>query len=241
MNVRRPLWLPLAAGLVVLAGCSDEPRAEADEPRDEAGYVVLEDDDADPDQMNGEPGAYAMTARGHESAPLAVVDVPGGFTNFGAFAMWPEESASEVEPFQAIQYWTVFGVHSDPCRHEGAAPEIGSSVEDLAGALAEQELTDVSTPEPVSLDGHDGLYVELAVPPDVRLERCGHGYYMFWDGSPDDQQHTADGPGAVDRLWIVDVDGVRVVLLASTSPEATGDQAEALSDIITSVRFLDPT
>jgi hypothetical protein len=237
MKTRLHLWLPFAAGLIVLTGCSEDPVANADEP----GYVVLKDDDADPDQMNGEPGAFAMTARGHEKAPLAVVDVPAGFTNFGFFAMWPRESASEVEPFQAIQYWTVYGVHSDPCEHQGAAPEIGASVEKLVEALEAQELTEVSEPEPVSLDGHDGLYVELTVPSDVRIRTCGLGYYMFWDGDLDDQQHTADAPGSVDRLWILDVDGARVVLAAITGPGATDAQAETLADIVTSVRFVEPT
>jgi hypothetical protein len=237
MKTRLHLWLPFVAGLIVLTACSEDPIANADEP----GYVVLKYDDADPDQMKGEPGAYAMTARGHESAPLAVVDVPAGFTNFGFFAMWPQESASEVEPFQAIQYWTVYGVHSDPCEHQGAAPEIGDSVEKLAEALDAQELTEVSEPQPVSLDGHDGLYVELTVPSYVRTKSCGLGYYTVWDGALNDQQHTADAPGSVDRLWILDVNGARVVLAAITGPGATDAQAETLADVVTSVHFVEPT
>ncbi len=242
MNVRR-LGLPLAAGLFVLAGCSEEPVADDGEPQDEPSYTTLIDSDADPDQIEGEPGHYAMTARGHEeSAPLAVVDVPAGFTNFGAFAMWPQEVAAEIgEPYQAIQYWTVYGVHPDPCRHRGAAPELGGSVVDLAGALETQRVTTMSSvPQQVSLDGHDAVYVEVTIPSTIDFGRCGEGYLQVWDGVENDSQHAWNAPG-LDRLWIVDVDGVRVVLLASTSPDATDAQADALEDIITSVRFVEQT
>jgi hypothetical protein len=244
MKVRHHLWLLVAAGLLAQAGCSsDEPRAPADEPRNEPPFVRLIDNDADLDQIAGEAGAYAMTARGHEkSAPLAVVDVPEGFSNFGAFAMWPQDVAAEIgEPYQAIQYWTVYGVHPDPCRHRGAAPEIGGSVADLAGALETQQVTTMSSvPQQVSLDGHAAVYVEVTIPNTIDFGRCGEGYLQIWDGVENDSQHAWNEPG-LDRLWIVDVDGVRVVLLASTSPDATDAQADALEDIITSVRFVKAT
>lgn len=240
MNVRR-LGLPLAAGLFVLAGCSEEPVAGAGEPQDEPSYTTLIDSDVDPDQIEGEPGAYAMTARGHESAPLAVVDVPAGYTNFGSFALWPQAAAAEEDPYQALQYWTVYGVHPDPCEHRGAAPEIGGSVVDLAGALDTQRVTSRSSvPQRASLGGYDGLYVELRVPSTVRFEHCGDGYLMVWDGSPNEAQHAWNEPG-LDRLWILDVDGVRVVLAAITGADATEAQAQALTEIVASVRFVPST
>jgi hypothetical protein len=237
MKVRRHLWLLVAAGLLAQAGCSnDEPRAAADEP----DFVVLKDDEAEPDQMLGRPGAYAMTARGHETPPYAVVDVPAGFANFGFFAMYPAADDDDL-PFLAVQYWTVYGVHPAPCDRDGAAPQIGTSVEDLAAALEQQRPTRVSSQEPVSLGGHDGLYLELKIPRDVSFEGCGgDGYYVYWEGSLNDRHHTASEPGSVERLWILDVDGVRVVLAAITGAGATAAQAEELTDIVTSVRFVDP-
>src|SRR5215218_6050849 len=94
----------LAAIAVLLLGCgvtdetpagqggTDNPTSPTEATRsadDSRGFVVLLDDDADPDQIEGEPGSYAMTARGATEAPWAVVDVPAGFTNFGFFAVWP--------------------------------------------------------------------------------------------------------------------------------------------------------
>lgn len=239
MNVRRRLPVLLASAVLVLAGCTDEPEA-GEEPTVEREYVVLVDDGTD--QMQGEPGAYAMTARGGTTPPLAVVDVPAGFSHFGSFVIWPFDTGTEAEdddPTQAVQYWTVHGVHRDPCRREGAAPEIGGSVDDLVEALEAQRLTRTSTPEPVTLGGHEGRYVELAPPRDVDFAECDEGYFMFWEGSPGDADHQAV-PGSVERVWILDVDGARVVLAAIVGPGLAPADAEVLDDIVTSVRFDQP-
>lgn len=96
MNGLRPSWLLLAASAVVLVACSDdttttEPQAET--PK----YVMLLDDDSAPDQVQGEPGAYAISARGSGTPPLAVMDVPEGFSNLGFWMVWPSDYGSAGE------------------------------------------------------------------------------------------------------------------------------------------------
>lgn len=61
----------------------------------------------------------------------------------------------------------------------------------LVAALDAQKLTRVSNVEPISLDGHHGLYVEMRVPRTVDVDRCDDGYYMFWEGKPGDAQHSS--------------------------------------------------
>ena len=112
-------------------------------------------------------------------------------------------------------------------------------MEELAAALAEQELTSTSKPEPVSLDGHRGLYMEPTVPAEVKFADCEAGY-VFWEGSPSDAHHVADSPGTVERTWILDVDGERVVLNALAAAGVTDEQVEELADIVESVHFVEP-
>jgi hypothetical protein len=252
MRTQRHKCAGIAAGLVLLTACADDvsPKADDSPSADAAGaadYVLLLDDDSDPDQVLGEPGAYALTARGSGTPPLAVLDVPSGYSNFGFFALWPfgsgdEGSAQEQEPFRAVQYWTVHGVFAEPChRKGGAATVIGPSVKALAAALKAQKLTSVSEPRPVSLDGHRGLYLELRVSVDVRFDDCDDGgYFMLWEGMPADAQHTADSPGTIERLWIVDVDGERIVLAATAAAGVTHGLAKELTDMVESVRFVEP-
>jgi hypothetical protein len=47
----------------------------------------------------------------------------------------------------------------------------------MAAALMAQELTTVSDPEPVILDGHHGVYLTLTAPTDISFENCASGYY----------------------------------------------------------------
>ena len=240
----------LAAVAVLLAACGNDQTSGArsgatppastttDAPR--AGdYVLLLDDDSDPDQMKGKPGSYAFTARGDGEPPLAVADVPAGYTNFGFFAIWPVDSADESAPFRGLHYWTVYAVHENPCRTLKGATEIGGSVDDLADALAAQKLTTATAPEPVSVDGHDGVYLELTMPTGIDFEQCEEDYFILWEGKPGDAQHTADGPGLVERLWILDVDGHRVVLATLAADGVSAADVDEMTAIVESVRFVD--
>ena len=228
-------YLAIAVGSLLFAACTNDAPAPQ---RSEPSYVALLDDDSQPDQVRGEAGSYALTARGADTTPLAVIDVPAGYSNFGAFAVWPGEGSTA--PFRAVQYWTVHGVFDDPCHRPGPAPTAGTSVEDLASALGAQKRSVVSDPAPTSLAGHDGLYLELRVPPEVDFDRCADGYYMFWEGKPGDAQHSADSPGSLERVWLLDVDGHRVALTAIAATGVPSAQRQELAAMVKSVRFVEP-
>jgi hypothetical protein len=235
--------LRIAGCAFVAASCTAEssPAPDTTTSEDTGSYVLLLDDGSEQDQAKGEPGTYAMTARGGGAPPLAVVDVPAGYSNFGSFALWPYQSAerTDEEPFRAVQYWTVSGVYPDPCRRGGAAPEIGPGVGDLVAALRAQRRTEVSGRTQVSLDGHAGVALDLDVPGDLAVERCTEGRYMFWEGEPGDAHHQAE-PQAVERVWILDIAGQRVVLAALAAPEVPANDWEDVTAIIESVRFVEP-
>jgi len=216
-----------------LAGCSDDDPARTAAPPE---CPVLTDDDANPDQIKGEPGSYALTARGQGASVLACIALPAGYTNFGDFAV-SGVGDDDDDPFRAIQYWTVWGVYDDPCR--GTPSEIGPSARDLATALLDQQVSRVTRPQVVSVGGYDAVALELTVPATVRLDACNEGgYYKLWQGRPGDAHHTVGAPGTHERIWIVDVDGERVVLSAIWSPDATDVQSAELTEIVESVEFV---
>ena len=223
--------------LGVLGGCAEDALESG-----EADFVVLVDNGTDDtDVIEGEPGAYAMTARGSGTTPHAVIDVPSGYANFGFFAVWPQasEDNEDDDTFRSVAYWTVNGVYADPCRRTATAPEIGPTVDDLVAALADQRHTEVTVdPEPVSLDGHHGVVLEVTVPDEVT--RCDDdGRYVFWEGSPGDAHHQAPA-GTTERLWILDVDGMRVVLVAAASANVPASDVSELAAMVESVRFVEP-
>ena len=108
----------------------------------------------------------------------------------------------------------------------------------LVAALSAQRTTRTSKPVPVTLDGHHGSYLELTVPATVRVARCADGYFMPWEGKPADAQHSVETPGTVEHLWILDVDGQRVVLDAIAAPEVTPAEVDELTAMVESVEFV---
>jgi hypothetical protein len=227
----------LTVGLALFGGCADE----APDPETPDFVVLVDDGSEEADMIEGEAGAYGLTPRGTSSAPYAVIDVPSGYAGFGSWAVWPstDEDDEEDSEFSTVEYWAVHGVYDDPCRWKGAAPEIGPAVGDLVAALSEQRYTEVvSGPERVTLGGHDGVLISVRVPADLDVSRCTEGRYMFWQGSPGDAHHQAP-VGTTEQMWILDVDGQRVVLgTAATAGVPEGEVAE-LTTMVESVRFVE--
>ncbi len=135
------------------AGAGEDPTASASQP----DYQTIPED-------SGliEPGRWAVQAAGPVEAPLAVFDVPDGFNGGGPF-IWTNKAV--------IGYWSPEGVYADPCSDAGRPPSAGETVEDLADALAAQEVTTTTDPAPVDVGGHDGLYLELSTPRRLRLRQ----------------------------------------------------------------------
>ncbi len=247
--IRQPaLWfLPAAALSLLLTGCAsddtnDDTSASSDpEPSatESPEFVLLGDVK---DDVEGAAGTFALTARGSGAPPVAVIEVPEGFSSFGPWMVWPYDDGSDGgdgPPLRALQYWTVNGVYSDPCRRQGAAPEIGPDVDDLVTALAAQRRTEVSAPKPVRVAGYDGVTLELELPDDLAVARCTEQIYMFWEGSPGDAHHQA-APNAVERLWVLDVDGQRVVLATLIDPGVPDRDIDEITAMVESVRFVQP-
>lgn len=131
----------------------------------------------------------------------------------------------------------VNNVYADPCNvGEGVLiPELGPGVEDLAAALAGQPLTVASPITDVSLAGYSGKYLEYTVP-ELDPECTSFGLHR-WPSAPGPRQALVDES---DRVWILDVDGVRLVIdVFSFAGASDADLAEVL-EIVDSIRIAPP-
>jgi hypothetical protein len=226
---------------LVLAGCGNDreepstaPQTSATPTDGSADFTVLSP------QADGslplEPGRYALRPNGLPGLPFAVIEVPKGFVGLGGVFLLAYDPPPD-DPFRAVGYWTVAGVFKDPCAARGLH-DPGPSVDDLADALAAQRLTSTTEPVPVSVGGHQGIYLELTHPTDVAYDSCRDADLDIWDSSPGGSRHI-DIPGLVDRLWILDVEGERAVLSTAAGPGVTRHQVRELSAIIESTRFVE--
>lgn len=145
-----------------------------------------------------------------------------------------------------ISVWDVGRVPRDPCQWSSTLEDPGPSVDDLVSALVAQAQRDASVPTDVLLAGYPGRYLEWSVPDDAVVtgdadfEGCdiqeGHADFVSWfgDGYGERYQQVA---GQIDRLWVLDVDGQRLVVDATYSSDATDVDIGELERVVASLRF----
>ncbi|MEO5710721.1 MAG: hypothetical protein ABIQ59_12965 [Nocardioidaceae bacterium] len=239
--------------LLALAGCADgaggtsssgsalpgaassntkPPRGTADAP------TVI---DVNSERTRLTAGTYALAPIGPSPGPLAIVDIPEGFLNDGPFVFPQHEDGrgEHADVSRAIGYWTVTGVYTDPCLKESDAADPGPTAEDLAVALNAQRRTKATHPMPVTIGGHDGLYMEVTSPTDLDYGTCQLKTYDYWVSDPVGGFYT-DQRGQVTRLWMIDVKDQRVVIAVAFGPRVPQADIQEVTDIAESARFLHP-
>jgi len=170
-----------------------------------------------------EPGLYSMAAWGQneqvdEALPRAILDVPEGWFSNGGYVIDAGLDGVTDDQLGDISVWHVVQVLADPCQRRTAST-VGPTVKDLARALVRQSGPS-TRPRPVALDGHRGLAMEVTVPPDTDLTRCTNEDYSLWRTEPQgDGAHGQSHAGVTNHLWILDVDGTRLVVLAALYPD----------------------
>ena len=127
-------------------------------------------------------------------------------------------------------------VYADPCDHDQGLldPLPGSSVDDLATALASLPSVDVTAPTPTTLGGYRGQQLTLTAPDSFLDCTLAPGeYFRVWElplGATLDMQR-----GQRNRLLILDVDGQRLVIDMAETPASSAQgkaDAQAIIDSI---------
>jgi hypothetical protein len=167
-----------------------------------------------------DPGTYTL----RRAYGTATITVPAGWGSLEVIGVTKEGSD---ESFMAVLFWSFpddFNeVYTDPCDWSSSIvePPVGPTVDDLANALAAQAMRGDAVPTAVTIDGYEGKYLEMSVPTDIDLASCDQGEFRSWLG------RFHQGPGQIDRIYIVDVDGQREVIVANHMPGASeADLAE---------------
>ena len=138
----------------------------------------------------------------------------------------------ETGQFPTASYaWIVFtndigDVATDPC-HGKSTPVDGSSIDDLAAALATIPGVTANEPVDATIDGHPAKLVELTVDPDPP---CPMNQFWLY-GQTSLYPNTVD---SIIRLWITEVGGKRFVIhtdQAGANPQV-GHEIQQLIDSI---------
>lgn len=256
-----PVTLTLLAA-TLLAGCGNDPDAsvapetsasttsvtpsEAVTSASPAGVVPLPDGYL-------EPGRYrfvvSVDCEGVKDDPIGCpegvpdpppipleVTVPDGPDGWEHPAGFPTISTIGKQPQEegALKLgWTsnTVGVQSDPCSsesHELPDVEVGPSVDDFVDAVVFQEWFQGTAPVDTKVGGASGRYFTLKGPAD--LSKC-----QEW--RPWDPGFYAQGPSTIWEVWVLDVDGHRVLIVADYFPGTSARTIAQLRQMVKSIRF----
>ena len=187
-------------------------------------------------------GRWVMPMLGSDpdALPRAVVEVPPGYGTPGGTVV---DRGGDGDPANHgdVMFWTVQDVVGDPCEGETTADaDLGPTVGDLANAIVAQPGQQTSRPKPVTIDGYSGLYLEVTIPrKPSRLASCHASEYALWRNDDGDYFRTVI-PGTVNRFWILDLNGLRVVMCAITTPSENAAAITEVVGIAESTHFLPP-
>ena len=164
-----------------------------------------------------------------------LVSVPPDWDRFDGELPAIVRNGGEPPSGAAVSYWTVDNLVADPCHPEGGLlePRLAGSVEDLAESLTQVPGYQVTEPQPVSVDGFEGLYLEMRSPTDT--SECTDGVLKLWETAG---RQFGQGPEQENLVWIVDVDGVRLVIVASHFAGTADETVAELRQIVSSVEFV---
>jgi hypothetical protein len=161
---------------------------------------------------------------------------------------------SDTDPVGlSIGAWRIQHVNTFPCRWATpifSDPLYPATAEGLADALSSwwgqdpnsafysnSPITPIaSKPQPATIAGLPAWYVEVLIPSDFDLRECDGGQLVLWE-TADGSVRSALGPTEHNRLWVVDIDGERIVIDASSPLTETPSDAAELQAIVDSVRF----
>jgi len=188
-------------------------------------------------------------------APTAVevtVNLPMGWEAAGPSMYLKRASAGPVG--LSIGAYSIQHVNTFPCRWASPAytdtayPQTAAGLALALSAFWGQDPDQVpffsnstiapisSRPRPTAIGGHPAWYVDVLIPSVLDFSQCDADQFVLWE-SADGSVRYGLGPGEIDRLWVVDMDGAPVVIDATLPLLASRSDAAELQAVIDSVRI----
>jgi hypothetical protein len=188
-----------------------------------------------------EPRTYWVDADIDPCTPLRVlytIPADGWRAWIGTFK--PEEGAllGLEERRVGISIVTVTNLVVDGCTdHRLTDPPVGPSVDDLATALADLgPFVVTSPPRDVTIYGYSGKYLELSLP-EMQFSECVGGEVISWDADVLSYPFHGYLPRMIEEFWILDVEGSRLVIVASRVADSAPEDIEEMRAILDSIQI----
>jgi hypothetical protein len=251
---RRVTWVILGAVAVLVAFAGADVLRSADP--EEAGQATTTDDQGSPTTIATDEDAStepATTPADGVASPRfeRLVRRAGDIQfSFRVDATWERfhgisinKSIVGPQGAEAIIFWASFPAAglAEPCAKVLSLP-VGPTADALAAVVATAPGTElIAGPSNVTVGGHAAKHVVLTVRERVG---CNPGFFYRWRDVPVGAFWRATCVGDTIRVWIVEVDGMRLFLEAETSRDlgvAVKQERDALNrairQIVRSIRI----
>jgi hypothetical protein len=235
-SARRPLVLFGVA--LCLAACatasspSTEPTPEPTMASASASTLVPALADQDP----LDAGRYTVDAGPGFNV---TVDVPSGWSANGGWVVIGPQGNDEPDGMAIRFYSGTLNLYNNPASTADGQlePPVGPTVDDLVQAIVAHPAWTASEPTAVAIDGNSGQLVQVTIPSDAEFT-ADDQFMLFVDS--DGGQVWGWAPGQTFDLYIVDVDGQRLVIDAFHFPGTAEDDLEAQREVVDSVEATSP-
>jgi hypothetical protein len=144
-----------------------------------------------------------------------------------------------------LGFLQVSSLNGDPCEWSGETDDVavGSTVDDLVSALGNETEYDTSAASDVSVSGYSGKKVAVTMPDTLNPNSsenlgCDEGNFRIWNATGFDIY--AQGPENRWTMWILDVEGQRVVVMTSDYAESSAANRAGLQSIVDSMVITAP-
>lgn len=198
--------------------------------------------------LSGQVDLAAGTYQGSLTASEGLgftITVPDGWDAIGSHGV----RASDNDPPNLVHgmiMWNVGNLFADPLDPlaGGLEPPVGPTVDDLVNALVSHDGWTTTTPQNVNVGGYDGQRLELTVPEDADFVGCdanGNASrpFVIWSESDSSSRRCMQGAGQTDHIYVLDVEGRRVVITLLGYPDWNGRYPRELRDMVDSLEFFE--
>jgi hypothetical protein len=129
-------------------------------------------------------------------------------------------------------------VYGDPCAWESTRPDDpAASLDELVAALSAQASRDATPPVDVTVGGYPGKMLTLHVPEDAVFTDCDRGEFRTLIEFETGDARFHQGPGQIDEVWVVDVDGTLVFIDAGYFADTPAEDVEEMRAMVESATF----
>lgn len=137
--------------------------------------------------------------------------------------------------------WVVSDVFQDACKWDQTkiVSLVGMTPEQVVTTLAAQKSRTASSPTSTTIGGYPAQQITLTVAPSLDTSTCTGGNLRYWPGAGPDFSSglCCNLAGNIDTIYVVDVNGKRIVIVARHYPGSPSADVAELQSIVNSIQI----